>query len=120
MTDHTVKMETVVTTDRVADLLCCALEGGSTYWCEAFKPDHYPEGTEYGHEAVAHGAPFRVKPDGEKWIQVHNSAEVLEETLQLMANTQPNAWRDFVQENEDAITGDVFFQLLVFGEVIYG
>lgn len=120
MTDHTVNMLIVVTTERVADLLCCALEGGSTYWCEAFKPDHYPEGTDYGHEAVAHGAPFKVKPDDEKWIRVPNSPERLVAALQIMADKYPGHWHDFVQENEDAITGDVFFQLLVFGEVIYG
>ena len=29
-------------------------------------------------------------------------------------------WRDFITENEDAITADVWFQLAVFGEVVYG
>lgn len=29
-------------------------------------------------------------------------------------------WRDFINENEDANTADVWFQLTVFGEVVYG
>ena len=29
-------------------------------------------------------------------------------------------WRNFINENDDAETADVWFQLAVFGEVVYG
>jgi hypothetical protein len=44
----------------------------------------------------------------------------LEAGLQLMAKKYPKHFNDFMSINEDAITGDVFLQLVVLGEVIYG
>lgn len=40
--------------------------------------------------------------------------------LRRMADKYPKHFDNFMQENEDAITGDVFLQCVVFGEVIYG
>lgn len=117
---YTVRTETSVPLDRVADLLCCALEGGSTYWCERFKPERYPEGTNWGHEAAAHGVPFMIEHGDDGVLRVINSRANITNALQLMADHQPRHWQDFINENEDADTGDVFFQLLCFGEVVYG
>ena len=112
---------------RLGDLICCALEGGSNYWCDGFKPDIYPipEGesnsVEWGHEAVAHGASFTIEHDFDG-IELHitNNDEHLVRTMELMATKYPAYWNDFMTENEDASTGDVFFQLLCFGEIVYG
>lgn len=117
---YTVTTQTGVPLDRVADLLCCALEGGSAYWCESLKPAEYPPGVEWGHETVAHGVSFTIQYDGGERTYIQNSCELIAKTLQTMADTQPHPWADFMAENEDACTGDVFFQLLCFGEVIYG
>ena len=40
--------------------------------------------------------------------------------LELMQEKYPNHYADLVEENDDAITGDVWLQLAVFGELIYG
>ena len=40
--------------------------------------------------------------------------------LELMRDEYPRHYADLVEENDDAITGDVFLQLAVFGELIYG
>ena len=40
--------------------------------------------------------------------------------LRLMKKKYPHHYADLVEENDDAITGDVWLQLAVFGEVIYG
>ena len=120
---YCVTMQTTVPVGRVGDLLCCALEGGSTYWCDGFKPERYPKVVQWGHEAVAHGVPFIIttddEPDGPP-LAIANSPERIAGALQLMADQYPKHWAEFINENEDAITGDVFFQLLCFGEVIYG
>ena len=58
--NYEVKYTVHVDRERVADLMVGALEGGSTYWCDKFEPDSYPEGCEWGHEAVACGAGFRI------------------------------------------------------------
>jgi hypothetical protein len=40
--------------------------------------------------------------------------------LQVMAVKYPRHWQDFIQENADACTADVFLQCCLFGEVIFG
>ena len=40
--------------------------------------------------------------------------------LRLMKKECPHHYADLMEENDDAITGDVWLQLAVFGEVIYG
>ena len=40
--------------------------------------------------------------------------------LELMRDEYPRHFADLVEEQDDAITGDVWLQLAVFGEVIYG
>lgn len=115
--DKTVSFQ--ISRERIGDLVCNALEGGSTYWLDGFKPDSYPEGTSWGHEAVAHGADFTIRFDcGEKQHVVSGSR--LANALELMARKYPKHFADFLNENDDADTGDVFFQLLCFGEVVYG
>ena len=52
--------------------------------------------------------------------EVFMTDAVLKEGLTQMAGTYPKHFEDFMNENEDAITGDVFIQCIMFGEVIYG
>lgn len=40
--------------------------------------------------------------------------------LELMRDQYPRHYADLVEENDDLITGDVWLQLTVFGELIYG
>lgn len=40
--------------------------------------------------------------------------------LALLATAQPSHFADFLAENDDATTGDVFLQLCLFGEVVFG
>jgi hypothetical protein len=40
--------------------------------------------------------------------------------LQVMAYSYPRHWHDFINDNEDAATGDVFLQCCLYGEVIFG
>ena len=40
--------------------------------------------------------------------------------LRLMKKEYPSHYADLVEEQDDAITGDVWLQLAVFGELIYG
>ena len=44
----------------------------------------------------------------------------LQTGLQKMAMKSGRHFGDFMNENEDTITGDVFIQYVIFGEVIYG
>jgi hypothetical protein len=118
-----------VTIDRIKDLLTSAFEGGSNYWvecservgeakdrkqaeylCDApFIKDGYLKIKEEGHEAKdGRGGWFNIDP------------KTIAEGLVIMAKKYPNAWSDFVSENDDAGTGDTFLQCVCFGEEIYG
>lgn len=46
--------------------------------------------------------------------------EHLTKGLVLMCTLHPRHWGDFIAENDDAITADVFLQLVTLGEVVYG
>ena len=39
--------------------------------------------------------------------------------LRLMKEQYPRHWADLVEENDDLITGDVWLQLAIFGELVY-
>lgn len=121
------QIHNIVTFDdqRVQDLLCCALEGGSNYWYEitAF---NYPNGLtkddlEYPHlELPFRGGSLSISDieDGEPCGELNR--EACERGLQVMADKYPKHYADFLGENEDAETGDVFLQCALLGEIVYG
>jgi len=106
----------------VADTLCSALEGGSNYWIEAqvTQFNSLPDGTEakWAHEAIAHGAKFAFKVFEEDEYQ--NPELDIAAALSLMATKYPRHFGDLVGETGDAETGDILFQLICFGEIVYG
>lgn len=121
---YNVKTTVQVDPDRLADLMCGALEGGSTYWCdrcvvdwddEAAKPDSI----EWAHEAIAAGADFQIWHNDEK-DTIDNGTARIERALEIMAERYPRHFGDFMGETDDAETSDVFFQLLCFADVVYG
>jgi len=116
-----------VTEERVQDLLCCALEGGSNYWYTIVEKC-YPEGQTkeslgivYPHLELPFKGGCLVISDGDPGTDNQTlDLAAIKRGLQLLADKYPKHWSDFMQENEDADTGDVFLQLALFGEVIFG
>lgn len=115
-----------VTVERVQDLLCNAIEGGSNYWVEYM--DRYGEdcrSVEYRQEVpFVKGCWLEVKDIGDGIN--HDGGvfkidlEAIKKGLAVMAEKYPKAFADFINENDDAETGDMFLQCVCFGEVIYG
>lgn len=124
-----IKTEVEVSESRIADLLCAAMEGGTGYWAqivgyrepkevwrvegwdtEVYKHIHWPM-SEGGAMIIAdEDKRYKVTRDG------------LFAGLRKMA-TDPryrDHFHNFMDENEDATMGDVFLQLAVLGEVVYG
>ena len=50
----------------------------------------------------------------------HLTIDNVERGLELMRDQYPRHFADLVGEDDDLVTGDVWLQLAVFGEVIYG
>ena len=125
---NTIKVTQEVSYERVQDLLCCALEGGSNYWyCIA--DTIYPQGEtkeslkiEFTHLEL----PFKggtlvfediEDPEREK---TYLTLETITEGLNIMANKFPKDFGDFMSEDDDATTGDIFLQCCLLKDVIYG
>lgn len=104
-----------ISDEKIENLLVCAFEGGSNYWI-----DH----TEIDPKCKFYEAPF------ESWLKVYTVDEpgrawflnriTLESGMSLMAQKHPRHFADVVSENEDANTGDIFLQLCLFEELVYG
>jgi hypothetical protein len=118
-----------VTVERVKDLLTCAFEGGSNYWIES--AIRRGEATDRKKAPFLCDAPFvsdgylQVKEDGSEanhgmggWFNIN--PETIKTGLTVFAQKHPKHFADFVNENDDAETGDMFLQCVCFGEVIYG
>lgn len=121
---YEVKTTVEIERKRLDDLMCGALEGGSTYWCDRCDIEWSDEAAakneiEYGHEAIAAGAEFTVWHNDEE-TTIPNGPKTIERALQQMADEHPFHFNNFINDNDDAETSDVFFQLLCFGELVYG
>ncbi len=126
-----------ITVGRVMDLVVSALEGGSNYWyyivesCDPIDESKVPEWEWHSAErAVWGGGYLKIcdKEDFENGTEFKEgfktwllNEEAMKRGLELMATKDYiNHFSDFVQENDDANTADVFLQLSLFGEVVYG
>lgn len=115
----------------VADLLVSAFEGGSNYWIDrtdivkkgnvefgSSKPmadDYYP----WVVLAPMGSGEVRIYPtDDDKAYTLNRAA--LQRGLELMCSKYPRRWSDFINEGDDADTGDVFLQLALLGDIVYG
>jgi uncharacterized protein with LGFP repeats len=109
------------------DLLCSAFEGGSNYWYR-IEGYEYPKGKtrqnfEYPHiEVPLAGGVVKVKDmtDGEKGKVYRLTKTALWRGWETMRDKYVHHYADAVSDGGDAITGDVYLQCCLFGEVIYG
>jgi hypothetical protein len=123
---------TEVTADRMHDLLCNALEGGSGYWSRivSYNP---PEGKKVDDYQFPHldiifdGGSITVEdcisedegcdPEFEaKAVTLDD----LKKGMTIMAEKYDWHFKNFIQENDDAETGDVFYQCAVMGDIVFG
>lgn len=132
------KIETQITDDKIKGLLCAAFEGGSNYWYEIEKYSFGDSGLTYSDFRKGgimqcpdnYWHPCQLVPLTDKCAVLINDLEggkqhrldrrAIERGLEVMAEKYLRHWGDFVSDNDDADTGDVFLQCCLFGEVIYG
>lgn len=121
-----------ITWEKIRFLLCTALEGGSNYWYvidEFVKPEvgdvPWPGETQsFRHldYPVRKGGALVIR-DKEQGFdgQIRSvDRETLVAGLKVMAKKYLRHFTDFIEEDDDATTGDVFLQCVCFGEAIYG
>ena len=124
----TVKTAVTLDEEMVKSLLCCATEGGSNYWA-IIEGYNLAKGVklsdfEYPHFEV----PFRSGCSIEFSIDPHVDHDDgiyeldlanMEGGLQVMADKYPHHWKNVINDNADAETGDVFLQCSLFGDIIF-
>ena len=112
-----VTLEIVLTQEDIDDIMCGALEGGITYWCDEAKVvgDYLGE---YGSEQIARGETEYYELDLEKfkkgvelWAITPVGCNCLE---------QMDGKIRFDTCNADAIVCDAIIQYALFGTVVFG
>lgn len=58
--------------------------------------------------------------DGDAPVKYPLTLKDVRKGLRLMKKLYPSHYADLMEENDDAITGDVWLQLAIFGELVYG
>jgi hypothetical protein len=122
------KVKTEITAEQIAGILCTAFESGYTPWVKVesmVEPkrkvilgNSWNEYTLYSYP-VTGGAAILSDTYGNSRKRYRLDLKAIRKGLQIMANKYPRHFADFVSENEDGITGAVFLQCCVFGDVIY-
>ena len=112
------------------NLLTGAIEGGSNYWywlgedaCKImrkYKAKHEPL-VAYFFRALQEGESIPVRQDDDEGdILGYISMGSIEKAEVLMATKYSHHYADVLLGNDDATTADVWFQLAVMGEIVYG
>lgn len=128
----------------VCNLLVSALEGGSNYWYmieESVQPKawtfslwrEWKPGTKspyfsdvpfneggaliFSVKSEERDEDLARKEEAERYTL---DREAMQRGLTLMAAESPRHYADFIAENDDAITADVWLQYCLFGEVKFG
>jgi len=122
-----VKME--IDLQDVRDLFIGAIEGGSNYWY-MIESDNLKEITKaekfISELPFYEGGYLMISDDaegvgtGELTEPVKVDIEAIKKGVQVFATIEPKHFANFINDNSDATTSDVFFQAVVFGKIIYG
>ena len=121
------KITHTVTDERVTDLITSALEGGSNYWYMIdISQSTLVNDAHYLVEQPMRGGNLCVGLKNEEdgpvngLTQWNLNRESCKQGLEIMSRTYPRHFADWLNKNDDAITGDVFLQCALFGEIIFG
>ena len=124
-----VKFEHTISDDKIANMLVSAFEGGSNYWCRIDKFNK-PPGTPFkfkGDTEIYRHASYPVSEGGSLLIKDTTDGknytldnETIVNGLKIMATKYPKHFADFLNDNDDADTGDVFLQCCLLKDVKYG
>jgi len=121
-----------LTSDQRSNLLCSAIEGGSNYWywlsskamkvINEVKPsDGKTPLVDRMWAAIEAGKSIPIHDLEDTKVQLGEISLVsIERGEQTMIEKHIQHFADVLKENDDAATGDVWFQLAVMNEVVYG
>tara|TARA_A100001201_G_scaffold104078_2_gene89269 strand:+ start:36 stop:380 length:345 start_codon:yes stop_codon:yes gene_type:complete len=101
--------------EQIDNWLSTAFEGGINYWCDGIEvKDNDYKGTKYASECISKGGTIIVE---DKEI---NKQNILDALTWLSNNKYTKALDRLINGGYDADDADVLFQVVCFGNVIYG
>ena len=128
-----IQVVTEISFQRIADLICCGMEGGIGYWSRIVGYDKPSERAFAHSEEVYRHIEYPLNPGGAVKLEIDDPIDnkstqtiykldlkAIKRGLDVMNEKYPRHMANFLQENEDADTGDVFIQCCLFGEVVFG
>ena len=123
-----VKATVRIPNQKIQDLITTALEGACRYWAEFKFPDNWKE--QYGsiEQIPLQGGNIEVYDVETNQLLGYLNSASIKVGLQLMADRKDlkgkvvpaRHFKALATDNEDEETVDVFMQLCVMGEIIYG
>jgi len=125
MFDITVEKTYHIGSQRVADLLVTAFEGGSNYWISHASPEFAYNLADldtnwYATASFLNRGDWRIRitedEGDEHFVTKHNLAKGFE----LLAQDNIQILDSIVDENYDASDADIWLQLAIFGGIVYG
>jgi len=129
MNKFKVVQENILDEQTVDSLLVSALEGGSRSWAtiEGYvdRKGDKAKGCKYLSDYVLKGSGLVISNDMEEtttspdYRKTIVNRDTVGQALQCMANQEPRAFQDIVNDNADAITGDILLQICVMEKVVY-
>lgn len=123
-----VKATVRIPNEKIKNLIITAVEGGSNFWARFKFPDEWKDKYKSCAEIPFHGGDIEVfDVETGELLGVLNKATI-QTGLQLMADRKDMTgkqvparhFKNLATDNEDAETADVFLQLAVMGEIVYG
>lgn len=131
-TKDSVSIETKVRWESITNAITGGLEGGASYWLRSCEYSRAP--SESGKlqrpwyaetDFWTEGGKMKLSYDNPEDEEGHTAtkevgAEEIRNGLTSMADNDPLHFADLINENDDAITHDVFLQHVLRGEVVYG
>ena len=118
--------------NRIEDLLCCAFEGGSDYWAKTGVTAEQKKevGAEYAFEVATRGGEVEVfDVENGELLGVLNGQSIVNAFTLMSQGEDKNGkampclkryLQTFLKEDEDSEVGDVFLQMAVMGEIVFG
>lgn len=115
----------------IADVLCTGIESGISYWCDGVRYssrdatalDDPKDDAEmnrimarYRQPLVGGDISFRESDTGQ-WLRL--DAAAVQRAFEVLMTQAPSHVGDLLGDH-DSITGDVFIQAAIFGEIRYG
>jgi len=119
---RTTDIRVSISDEDIWGLLVSAFEGGSNYWIRSAEVATKPSKVAVDLARVPlNGGALRFEIDNDDAVPLRllDRAAIVH-GLELMAKLQPQHFADVIRDSSDADTGDVFLQICLFDELVFG